>query len=92
MVEYHNAPREIYRVPEVMFRISVIQSFEEDKYSDIPKWDGLIDSWTDAAILLHFDKVQRPAAMNWFPISHIRKTDDGLSIYASIWILNKKGF
>lgn len=92
MVEYHNAPREIHTLSEVMFHIAVIQSFEEDKFSDVPKWDGMVVSWTAAAVLLHFDKTKREPRENWFPYSQLRKTDDGLSVYASNWILTKKGF
>lgn len=90
-IPYHNAPREIYTVMEVMERIQVMADFEESKYSDIPKWDGEFLEHTSAAVLLHFSRVQRPSRMNWFPFSQLRKTDDGLSIYATDWILNKKG-
>jgi len=93
MSEFHNAPREIYGISDLMMKIAVIQSFEESKYSDVPKWDGMIDSWTDNAALFHFARSpQRPARMNWFPLSQLRRTEDGLSIYASSWILDKKGF
>lgn len=92
MSDFHNAPRDIFTITELMFRIRVIQAYEEDKYSEVPKWDNLIDSWTDSAVLLHFDKINRPARHNWFPTSQLRKTEDNFSIYASNWILDKKGF
>jgi SNF2-related domain len=89
MSDFHNAPREIYGILDLMVHISVIQSFEEDKYSEIPKWDGMVNSWTGNAVLLHFAKVDRPSRLNWFPYSQLRKTEDGLSVYASTWILRK---
>ena len=90
-VRYHNAPRDIFNVPEVMHRLAVIQPFEEGKYSDIPKWDGQILEHTTAAVLLHFSKVQRPSRINWFPYSQLRKAEDGQSVYATNWIIDKKG-
>lgn len=92
MSEFYDAPREIYRVSDVMAQIAVIRSFEENKYSDVPRWDGFVSSWTPKAVLLHFTQINRPSRMNWFPYSTLRKTEDDLSVYASIWILGKKGF
>lgn len=92
MPEFHDAPREIFQVPEIMSRIAVIQPYEEDKYSDVPKWDNMILEWTISAVLLQFTRITRPTRMNWFPFSQLRKAEDGLSVYATSWILDKKGF
>ncbi len=92
MSDFYNAPREIYGVPKIMNAIKEIKSFEEDRYSEVPKWDGFVVNWTDGAVLLSFTQIERPARENWFPYSTLRKTEDGLTVYASNWILEKKGF
>lgn len=84
--------RIIYSVDEVMQSIKVIQGFEERKFSDIPKWEGWIENWTENAVLLHFN-VEREGRRSqfWFPYSQLRKAGDDQSIYASTWILDRKG-
>lgn len=72
-----------------MKKIAVIQEFEEDRFDEIPKWDGeSIDTWTDLAVLLTLDG--KEPWQRWLPIQEIRRTEDGLSIYASTWIMEKK--
>ena len=85
--------RQLLEVPEVMQNIRVITSFEESKFSDIPRWDGWVANWTDKAALL----VLRPLPpstsddKHWFPLGQLRKAADGQSVYATVWILDKKG-
>lgn len=81
--------RDITHVQEVMAKIAVIQEHEESRYSDIPKWDGWIENYTDHAVLLKLDR--QSGRNDWFPYSQLRKTEDGKSIYASYWILEQKG-
>lgn len=81
---------ELHKSEELMKMISVITSEEEDKYSDIPGWTDLIETWTSVAVLLAFEG-RRPSRHNWYPISQLRRTEDGLSLYASRWLLDKKG-
>lgn len=85
--------RDIFHTPEVMDMLKVITPFEEAKYSDIPSWDGWIENWTTSAVLLHLNMDPPRVKQNqyWFPISQLRKAEDGQSIYATIWILEKKG-
>lgn len=80
--------REIYTNHELMERIAVISAAEEDRYSDIPNWDGgyLAESRSGAAVLLYF----RDGRQDWFPISQLRRTEDKLSLYASYWVLDKR--
>jgi hypothetical protein len=75
--------RDIFTIPELMEQIEVLEVEDEDLYSDIPGFEGRIEQWTDKAIL-----VKR----NWFPISQLRKSEDNDAIYASLWILEQKGF
>lgn len=75
--------RDIYTIPELMAQIEIIDSEDEDLYSDIPGFKGRIEQWTDKAILIK---------KNWFPISQLRKSEDCDEIYASLWILEQKGF
>lgn len=91
MSAFYDSPRDIYTVSDVMGQIPVMKSFEQDKFSDIPGWTGLILSWTEKAILLCFTDSKRPSRDNWFPYSTLRKAEDDQSIYASNWILEKKG-
>jgi hypothetical protein len=63
-----------------MEKIEIIDA-DDDRYSEIPSWDGKIESWTDYAVLI---------GKNWFPISQMRKDEDDV-IYFSNWILDKKG-
>ena len=91
MVDYHNSPRDIFSVTELIAKLRVIGSYEEDKFSDVPKWDGNVLSWTDRAVLFSFPGTDRPSRENWFPLSTLRKAEDEQSIYASKWILDKKG-
>jgi len=81
---------EIHKTPELVKLIPVMQEFEEDKYSDIPKWTGWVENYTESAVLL--DVPPRPPRMNWYPVSQLRRTEDGKSLYASNWILGKKGY
>lgn len=74
--------RSIYSIPSVMDKIEYLDTEDEDDYSDIPNWDGMIDQWTDLAILV---------GKTWFPISQLRRTEDE-EIYASNWILEQKGY
>lgn len=69
-----------------MHRIAVIQEFEEDKFDEIPKWDGEMGRYTDSAVLLRFAKEDV-----WFPISVLRTSGDRLSLYAANWFLERKG-
>jgi len=81
---------EIHKRPELMEVIEIIQEHEEDKYSDIPTWTGWVETWTDSAVLL--DLPGRETRSNWFPLSQLRRTEDGKSLYASEWILRQKGW
>lgn len=84
--------RDIFTIPDVMDKMVVIRIHEEGRYSDIRKWSGEIEEWTEKAVLLRLDiSDQPPARQRWIPFSHLRKAADGQSIYASIWILDKKG-
>lgn len=84
--------RIIYEVDDIMQHIAIIQEHEEGKYSDIPRWNGWIESWTDKAVLLHIEEPGRTRQnQHWVPYSQLRKAEDGQSIYATLWILNKKG-
>ena len=75
--------RSIYSVPSVMEKIEVMEIEDEDIYSEIPNWDGRIEQWTDLAVLIGKD---------WFPISQLKKSEDDDAIYASLWILDRKGY
>ena len=77
------AKRSIYSVPSLMLKIEVMEIEDEDIYSEIPDWDGQIEQWTDLAVLI---------GKEWFPISQLRKTEDDDAIYASLWILDRKGY
>jgi hypothetical protein len=46
-------------------------------------------SWTDKAVLLVFG--EHADAMRWVPRGQLRKSEDGQSIYASDWILDRLG-
>ena len=70
----------------VLAELKVITESEENKYSDIPDWDGTMISYTSAAALLQIGEREV-----WFPLSQLRKADDEQSVYASIWILEQKG-
>lgn len=88
---FYDAPREIYSVSEAMARIRVISEVEEDFYSEIPRWEGMVLSWTGSAVLLKLPHKDRTSRDNWFPYSTLRKAEDDHSVYASNWILRKKG-
>lgn len=78
-------PRDIYGWPDAMDSIQVISDREEDSYSDIPGWDGLVSGMSTKAICL----IVKGKDV-WFPFSQLRKAEDDLSIYASNWILEQK--
>lgn len=79
---------EIYTQPSIMARIAEFTNDQEaDRYSEIPGWEGGMLSATNNAVLL-----QCKDTTHWFPFSQLRKAEDGLSVYASMWILNEKGF
>ncbi len=80
-------PRDIFTVPEIMAKLCVISDREESRYSDVPGWQGEVMSWTEAAVLFRF----LDNSEEWLPYSHLRKAEDGRSIYASLWILEQKG-
>lgn len=86
----------IFDDKECMSRIKVMQEFEEEKYSEIPaadgiKWDGMIQHNSGMAILLAYSPEIDMRKKYWLPFSHLRKAPDGLSIYASFWILERAG-
>lgn len=83
-------PIKLDQAEELMKMISIAQPFD-DKYTSIPRWTGWIESWTVSAVLLSFEGDRRPSRLNWFPISQLRRSEDGSTLYASYWILNKKG-
>lgn len=80
--------REIWSNAKLLDSIRVIQPSEEDRYSDIPGWEGEYMAATDGAILLYMPKT---SAEIWFPIGQLRIAEDRQSIYASLWILLQKG-
>lgn len=82
---------EIYGNADAMSRIRVIKPSEENLYSEIPGWGGEIRHHTDDAVLLSFNPDRDLRARYWLPFSHLRKTEDNLSIYASDWVLRKTG-
>lgn len=77
---------DIYRSPIVMGKIRVMLEIEEDLYSDIPRWNGTYIHSTESAVLMQIGDKQV-----WLPFSQLRKTDDGLTIYATNWIIDEKG-
>lgn len=81
--------REIYSDKNVMALITVISDAEEHKYDEIPGWDGGYTAVGERAVLLFFPNAKEDEI--WFPFSQLRKTEDGLSLYASRWILYEKG-
>lgn len=80
---------EIHKSPDLMRAIAVIEEHEENKFSDIPQWTGWIKNYTDNAVLLEMER--GPDRRNWFPYSQLRRTEDGKSLYASDWLIDKKG-
>lgn len=78
--------RSIFGIQEIMDRMEVISEEEENRYSEIPGWDGEIMSWTDAAVLIY----RSGEADVWMPISQLRKSGDGGDVYASNWIIEQK--
>lgn len=79
-----------FHVPAIMEKIKIIRDNEESLYSDIPEWNEQIAGWTDAAMLLIFPG-RATRREHWMPYSQLRKSEDGLSVYASNWILEQKG-
>lgn len=71
----------------IIRRISTISEFEEDRYSDIPKWSGQYVTTTQYALLLRLDDGRDV----WVPFTQLRKAEDENSLYASNWILNERG-
>ena len=85
--------REIWTNPQLLDNIEHIKESEEDRYSDIPGWEGEYLASTPDAILLFMPNGKGKNEREiWFPIKHLRKAEDGQSIYASNWILTQKGF
>lgn len=81
--------RVLFTQPNVMDKIAVISEKEENRYSDIPGWDGEYGSASPLAVELYFPQ-RTIRNWLWFPFSHLRKAEDGQSIYASDWIINEK--
>jgi hypothetical protein len=75
--------RDIFTIPDLVEQIETLDPGDEDLYSDIPGFEGRIEKWTDKAILIK---------RVWFPISQLRKSEDGDEIFASLWILEQKGY
>jgi hypothetical protein len=71
-------------MPTLLDKLAVISDAEENRYSDIPKWEGLVAHQTDAAVLLLVGGQEL-----WFPLSHLRIAEDRQSLYASDWILKQ---
>lgn len=83
---------DVFTVPEVMRAIEPITDREENRYSDIPHWEGSVMSWTDKALCVRVTKRQPDGSYDvWLPLSQLRKAGDEQSIYASDWILEQKG-
>lgn len=78
---------DIYSMKHVIDRIAVITDSEENKYSDIPGWDGDCLRESDKSVLLNCKSGEK-----WFPYSQLRKAEDNQSIYCSTWLLNKMDF
>lgn len=81
--------RSIFDIETVMQQLEVISEQDEDRYSDVPGWSGEIMSWSPDAVLIVFDDSRKE--MIWLPVSQLRRSEDGQSIYATNWILEKKG-
>lgn len=82
---------ELFTNADAMSRIKVMASFEEDKYTDIPDWSGDIEHHTDSAILLYLPNRRPTSKKPWVPFTQLRKTEDGLSVYATNWIIERMG-
>jgi hypothetical protein len=80
--------RSIFDVQEIMSQMEVISEKEENRFSEIPHWDGSVVSWTDKAVLIA--QPSRSSALNWIPMSQLRKSEDNLSVYASFWIIEER--
>lgn len=78
--------RSIFGWKNIMNDIKEISEREEDDYSDIPGFEGMVTmAPTEKAVCL----VIKGEGV-WFPYSQLRKAEDGQSIYASNWILEQK--
>lgn len=84
--------REVWSNKPLLESLTTILPSEEDKYSDIPGWEGGYMQDTSMAVLLYMPEGKgRGATEVWFPKSHLRIAEDRQSIYASNWILHQKG-
>lgn len=85
--------RQIFTDKLLLDCIDTIKESEENKYSDIPGWEGEFLSTSSRAVLLYMPHGKgRGGTEVWFPFSHLRIAEDRQSIYASTWILTQKGF
>jgi hypothetical protein len=82
--------RSIYAENEIMDKIATITESEENRFSDVPGWDGDILASSPASILIECSNKGHPVTETWMPLSQLRKSEDKQSIYASNWILEKK--
>lgn len=82
---------ELFKNADAMRHIKVMQSFEEDKFTDIPGWSGDVEHHTGDAVLLYLPNRSSTARKPWVPFSQLRKTGDGLSVYATNWIIDRMG-
>ena len=80
----------IFENREAMDKIAVISEDEEDRYTDVPGWDGTCFSSNKAIRVTVAPRGQTPRDV-WLPFSQLRKAADGQSVYASVWILDQKG-
>ena len=81
---------DIFKTPHVMRAIATISEQEENRYSDIPGWEGMTGFDTAKGVFLVITKDARTQEI-FFPYSQMRKAEDEQSIYASNWILEQKG-
>lgn len=83
--------REIWSNKALLDSIKEIRPSEEDKYSDIPGWEGHYLAESPDAVLLYIVRDKRADSDVWFPKSQLRIAEDRQSLYASTWILDQKG-
>jgi hypothetical protein len=76
---------DIFKTPELLDRIAVITDAEENRYTDIPKWDGLVETYTERGVKLLLTN----GTGIWFPLNQLRIAEDRQSLYASNWILEQ---
>lgn len=84
-------PRAIYSNAEIMANIQTMTETEDGMFGAIPGWTGEYVADTPNAVLLFLPERSWRESEVWFPMRHLRKTSDGQSVYASLWILAQKG-